>query len=87
MPLYLFLVALLTSCVRTETRFVPVPPAPIPVSLLADCAVPLIPDPLTWGESLELNEQLLTTVENCNNDKAAIREIEQHRAANTIHKS
>jgi len=53
------------------------------VSLLADCAVPLIPDPLTWGDSLELNERLLTALQNCNKDKASIRKIDQIRAANT----
>ena len=51
------------------------PPVPIPASLTADCPVPEIPDPLTWGASLELNERLLTALENCNSDKAAIREI------------
>ncbi|WP_425281188.1 Rz1-like lysis system protein LysC [Pantoea anthophila] len=79
MPLNLFLVTLLTSCARTETQYVPVPPVPIPASLLADCEVPPIPEPLTWGESLELNERLLSVVEQCNRDKAAIRQIERER--------
>ncbi|QAV46889.1 peptidase (plasmid) [Pantoea agglomerans] len=79
MPLNLCLVLLLTSCVRTGTKYVPVPPVPIPVSLLADCAVPLIPDPLTWGDSLELNERLLNALEQCNHDKTAIRQIERER--------
>jgi hypothetical protein len=54
---------------------------PIPLSLLADCEVPPIPEPLTWGDSLELNEQLLTALQKCNNDKAALRDIERFRAA------
>ncbi|WP_419720311.1 Rz1-like lysis system protein LysC [Pantoea agglomerans] len=75
----MFLVTLLTSCARTETHYVPVPPVPIPASLLADCKVPPIPEPLTWGESLELNERLLSVVGQCNRDKAAIRQIERER--------
>ncbi|WP_243408596.1 Rz1-like lysis system protein LysC [Pantoea ananatis] len=77
--LCLFLFPLLTSCARTGTKFVQVPPAPIPVSLTADCPVPEIPEPFTWGSSLELNERLLTALENCNSDKAAIRQIELTR--------
>jgi len=41
--------------------------------------VPLIPDPFTWGDSLELNERLLNSLANCNRDKAAIRKIELER--------
>lgn len=79
-----FMVALLTtislvSCARTETKYVQVPPVQIPVSLLADCEVPLIPDPFTWGDSVELNERLLNSLANCNRDKAAIRKIELER--------
>ncbi|WP_423139584.1 Rz1-like lysis system protein LysC [Pantoea ananatis] len=51
----------------------------MPVSLTADCPVPEIPEPFTWGSSLELNERLLTALENCNSDKAAIRQIELTR--------
>jgi len=43
--------------------------------------VPLIPDPLTWGDSLELNERLLTALQKCNNDKSALRDIERFRVA------
>lgn len=77
--LSLFLLPLLTSCGSTETRLLQVPPLPIPVSLSAECPIPFIPDPLTWGASLELNERLLTALANCNNDKAAIRKIESSR--------
>ncbi|KAB0560018.1 Rz1-like lysis system protein LysC [Pantoea stewartii] len=81
--LCLFLIPLLASCARTETRFVQVPPVPIPVELTADCPVPEIPDPLTWGSSLELNERLLTVLGNCNKDKASIRKIELSRQGKT----
>ncbi|ERM14128.1 hypothetical protein L585_08655 [Pantoea ananatis BRT175] len=79
MPLSLFLLMQLTSCAQTETKYVQVPPVQIPVSLLADCEIPLIPDPFTWGDSLELNERLLNSLANCNRDKAAIRKIELER--------
>ncbi|MFJ5159681.1 hypothetical protein ACIP6T_10960 [Pantoea sp. NPDC088449] len=45
-----------------------------------DCEIPDIPEHMTYGDSLELNEKLLTVIENCNLDKAAIREIEQSRS-------
>nr|DAE03884.1 MAG TPA: hypothetical protein [Siphoviridae sp. ct0WL2] len=35
---------------------------------------------MTYGDSLALNERLLTVIENCNMDKAGIRKIEQNRA-------
>jgi hypothetical protein len=65
--------------VRTEIRYIDTPPVPIPAALLADCPVPDIPDPFTWGDSLVLNERLLTSLLVCNNDKAAIRETEKIR--------
>lgn|GEM_PF-1570747 len=52
---------------------------PIPATLLADCEVLPIPEPFTWGDSLELNERLLTALQTCNNDKASIRKIERIR--------
>ncbi|WP_444850723.1 Rz1-like lysis system protein LysC [Pantoea ananatis] len=76
---YLFLPLLLASCARTSTNYVTVPPVPIPVNLTADCYIPAIPDPFTWGDSLTLNEQLLKSLESCNRDKAAIRKIELSR--------
>jgi len=76
----LFLMLLLSSCARTETEYVVTPPAPIPESLLIECPIPEIPEGFTWGNSLELNERLLTALNNCNNDKAAIQKIEQSRA-------
>ncbi|WP_439647062.1 Rz1-like lysis system protein LysC [Arsenophonus endosymbiont of Aleurodicus floccissimus] len=55
------------------------PPAPIPATLLDDCALPVISEHMTWGDSLILNEQLLLALEMCNQDKAAIRQIEKQR--------
>jgi ribosome biogenesis protein Tsr3 len=46
--------------------------------------MPLIPDPLTWGDSLELNERLLNALEQCNHDKAAIRKIERIKFASKM---
>lgn len=34
---------------------------------------------MTWGDSLILNEQLLLALEMCNQDKAAIRQIEEQK--------
>ncbi|WP_444505527.1 Rz1-like lysis system protein LysC [Candidatus Pantoea formicae] len=78
-PLSLCLLTQLSSCVRTEIRHVDTTPSPIPAALLADCPVPDIPEPFTWGDSLVLNERLLTSLLTCNNDKAAIRESEKIR--------
>ncbi|EPF5075274.1 Rz1-like lysis system protein LysC [Yersinia enterocolitica] len=55
------------------------PQVPIPASLLSDCIPPEIPEILTWGNSLLLNDTLLTVIEQCNADKASIRKIEESR--------
>ncbi|EPD1738251.1 Rz1-like lysis system protein LysC [Yersinia enterocolitica] len=55
------------------------PQVPIPASLLSDCIPPEIPEILTWGNSLLLNDTLLTVIEQCNADKASIRQIESIR--------
>nr|WP_255420621.1 hypothetical protein [Arsenophonus endosymbiont of Aleurodicus floccissimus] len=39
----------------------------------------MISEHMTWGDSLILNEQLLLALEMCNQDKAAIRQIEKQR--------
>ncbi|MBO1608846.1 Rz1 lytic protein [Yersinia pseudotuberculosis] len=77
--IFLYLLAQLTGCSRTQTKYVTVPPVPIPSSLLSDCMPPDIPNTMTWGQSVELNEDLLTVIEQCNADKASIRQIEQSR--------
>ncbi|HHQ2004261.1 TPA: Rz1-like lysis system protein LysC [Yersinia enterocolitica] len=55
------------------------PQVPIPASLLSECIPPEIPEILTWGNSLLLNDTLLTVIEQCNADKASIRQIESIR--------
>ncbi|MDE1488862.1 peptidase [Xenorhabdus bovienii] len=77
-PIALCLMGLLSGCSSTRTEYVPVPPIPIPAHLLADCLPPVIPDKMTWSDSLLLNVQLLTVIEQCNLDKQAIREIEEN---------
>lgn len=78
-PLTLFLLMWLTACADTKKEYVQLPAMPVPAELLADCEIPPVPDPMTWGDSLELNERLMTSVENCNRDKRAIRKIESLR--------
>ncbi|WP_072085580.1 Rz1-like lysis system protein LysC [Yersinia kristensenii] len=75
----LFLLPLLTSCGNTQIKYVQVSQVPIPASLLSDCMPPEMPEILTWGNSLLLNDTLLTVIEQCNADKASIRQIEQSR--------
>ncbi|EOJ8341191.1 rz1 lytic protein [Escherichia coli] len=55
--------------------------APLPTSLTSDTPVPFIPNPLTYGASLELNVSLLSALGQCNIDKAGIRSIEMRRNA------
>ncbi|WP_425322476.1 Rz1-like lysis system protein LysC [Arsenophonus nasoniae] len=69
---------LLSSCSSTRTEYVQAPHIPIPPHLLADCLPPTITS-ITWRDSLILNEQLLTVIEQCNLDKQAIRRIEEQR--------
>ncbi|HHX4177570.1 Rz1-like lysis system protein LysC [Citrobacter braakii] len=72
----LFLMQLLTGCGSTRTVYVPVPVVPLPTNLIADTQQPLIPEPLTYGASLDLNVSLLSALGQCNLDKAAIRRFE-----------
>ncbi|TNV22842.1 peptidase [Buttiauxella sp. B2] len=72
----LFLLVLLSGCTTTRTVYVTVPPVPLPASLTAETPQPAIPDPLTWGASLDLNVSVLAALGQCNRDKADIRQIE-----------
>ncbi|AFR03274.1 hypothetical protein [Pectobacterium carotovorum] len=74
--LILFLLTWLTGCVNTRTEYVTAPVVSLPAELLIDCIVPEIPYQMTYGDSVELNERLLTVIAQCNADKRAIREIE-----------
>ncbi|ECD9611576.1 peptidase [Salmonella enterica subsp. salamae] len=77
----LCLMQLLTGCGNTRTIYVPVPVVPLPTNLTSDTAQPAIPDPLTYGASLDLNVSLLSALATCNIDKDSIRKIEEHRAS------
>ncbi|PNM24620.1 Rz1 lytic protein [Yersinia enterocolitica] len=77
--IFLCLLAQLTGCARTQIKYVTVPSVPIPISLLSDCMPPDIPNTMTWGQSVELNEDMLAVIEQCNADKASIRQIEEKR--------
>lgn len=58
----------------------PVPVVPLPASLTAETPQPELPDPFTWGASLDLNVALLSALAQCNRDKADIRTFENNRA-------
>ena len=75
----LCLLQLLTGCANTRTVYVPVPVVPLPANLTAETQQPAIPEPLTYGASLDLNVSLLSALGQCNIDKAAIRNIEERR--------
>ncbi|MDE9620991.1 Rz1-like lysis system protein LysC [Citrobacter portucalensis] len=77
----LCLLALLTGCGNTRTVYVPAPAVPLPANLTSETAQPAIPDPLTYGESLDLNVSLLSALGQCNIDKASILKIETSRAS------
>lgn len=77
----LCLLPLLTGCGSTRTVYVPVPVVPLPANLTAETPQPLIPDPLSYGGSLDLNVSLLSALGQCNIDKASIRKIEESRAS------
>lgn len=74
--LILFPLMLLTACANTGKEYVQLPTVPVPAELLADCEIPPVPETMTYGDILELNEKLMTSIENCNRDKRAIKEIE-----------
>lgn len=71
----LFLILSLAACTTKQIEYVK--PPSIPANLLNDCLPPYPPKPFTFGKSIIYNEQLLNVIEQCNKDKAAIREINQ----------
>ncbi|WP_420899104.1 Rz1-like lysis system protein LysC [Leclercia adecarboxylata] len=77
----LSLLQLLTGCGSSRTVYVPVPVVPLPANLTAETQQPAIPEPLTYGGSLDLNVSLLTALGQCNIDKASIRKIEASRSS------
>jgi hypothetical protein len=54
---------------------------PLPANLTTETLQPAIPEPLTYGGSLDLNVSLLLALGQCNRDKADIRTIEQSRTS------
>lgn len=56
-----------------------VPAVPLPANLTAETPQPAIPDPLTYGASLDLNVSLLSALGTCNRDKRDIKDIENYR--------
>ncbi|PCG27968.1 lysozyme [Escherichia coli] len=78
-PLPLFLMMWLIGCAGPSVKYVPVKPVPIPAEWLADCLVPPVPEPFTFGASVTYNLQLLAVIKNCNVDKASIRRLETRR--------
>ncbi|EPD4032998.1 Rz1-like lysis system protein LysC [Escherichia coli] len=79
----LCLLQLLTGCGNSRTVYVPVSVVPLPANLTAETPQPDLPDPFTWGASLNLNVALLSALAQCNRDKADIRTFEKNRAAQT----
>lgn len=77
----LFLMAQLSGCNNTRTVYVKVPVVPLPIYLTAETPYPAIPDPMSWGQSLDLNVGLLSALGQCNRDKADIRQVEKTRAS------
>nr|WP_247752731.1 peptidase [Citrobacter freundii] len=76
----LCLLQLLTGCGNSRTVYVPVPVVPLPANLTAETQQPAIPNPLTYGGSLDLNISLLSALGTCNRDKSDIRAIEEQRS-------
>ncbi|MHA3924560.1 Rz1-like lysis system protein LysC [Klebsiella oxytoca] len=73
---------LLSGCAKQQIvrEAVKVPVVPIPANLLTDCYVPQIPDVMTFGDSVQMNITLLLSIENCNGQMQAIRQIESSRS-------
>ncbi|WP_439847093.1 Rz1-like lysis system protein LysC [Enterobacter asburiae] len=76
----LCLLQLLTGCGNTRTVYVPIPAVPLPANLTVETPQPAIPEPLTYGASLDLNVSLLSALGQCNIDKASIRKVEASRS-------
>ncbi|EBA3562576.1 peptidase [Salmonella enterica] len=72
---------LLTGCGNSRIVYVPVPVVPLPANLTAETQQPAIPEPLTYGASLDLNVSLLSALGQCNIDKASIKKIEESRTS------
>lgn len=56
-----------------------VPTIPLPANLLAETPQPVIPNPLTYGDSLSLNVSLLSALGLCNRDKSYLRRLGEQK--------
>ncbi|EQB0486274.1 Rz1-like lysis system protein LysC [Cronobacter turicensis] len=60
------------------------PTLPMPANLLADCIIPEIQSSMTFGDSVQLNIQLLDSLDACNGQIRTIRKIESSRQDNSF---
>ncbi|MGP8854684.1 Rz1-like lysis system protein LysC [Enterobacter asburiae] len=74
---------LLSGCAKQQIvrESIKVKNPPIPANLLIDCVVPEVPEQMTFGGSVQLNVALLLSIENCNGQLDAIRQIEEQRSS------
>ncbi|WP_444853145.1 Rz1-like lysis system protein LysC [Serratia fonticola] len=73
---------IISGCSRTQ--FVPVNQPKLNPELTASTPVPKVVTPFRWGDSLELNAKLFVALGQCNQDKQAIREIEEKRNGSNV---
>lgn len=52
---------------------------PLPANQLAETPQPVIPNPLTYGDSLSLNVSLLSALGLCNRDKSDLRRLGEQK--------
>ena len=82
--LLLSLLMLLTGCgtqpkPQVEYRTIKEPRLNLPAELTTPIDVPAVPDAMSFGDSVGLNAVLYGALDQCNIDRAAIRQIEQER--------
>lgn len=82
LALFCCLVMLLTGCGNKQIQYATVktPHLLIPASLLSECPIPIIPQGMTYGDSVLLNFQLLDSLDECNGKLRAISKIDENRA-------
>nr|WP_314265609.1 peptidase [uncultured Moellerella sp.] len=73
------LLTLLSGCGSMKNQYILTPSIPIPVHLLNDCELPIIPEELTWRDTTLLLIDAMKSINQCNLDKGAIRKIEEQR--------
>ncbi|MGX5099884.1 Rz1-like lysis system protein LysC [Enterobacter cloacae] len=70
----------MTSCADKQIQYetVKAPTIPIPANLLIECPVPEVPEQMTFGDSIQMNINLLNSLDICNGQIRTIKEIEAH---------